>query len=148
VTVWLRGGTYYLPETLVFTSADSGTEKAPVTYVAVAGEEPVLTGAVKLGLTWTPYRDGIMMARVPAGLRTDQLFVNGRQQILARYPNFDPSATILGGWSPDAFSPERAARWSDPRGGFIHAMHSFMWASADYLITGKDAQGNVTYVGG
>jgi hypothetical protein len=27
VTVWLRGGTYYLPQTLVFTFEDSGTKK-------------------------------------------------------------------------------------------------------------------------
>ena len=31
VTVWLRGGTYYLPQTLVFTPEDSGTKKTPVT---------------------------------------------------------------------------------------------------------------------
>jgi len=37
-------------------------------------------------LTWTPYRDGILMARVPAGLHSDQFFVNGKRQILARYP--------------------------------------------------------------
>ena len=27
------------------------------------------------------------------------------------------------GWSPDALSKERAARWADPKGGYIHAMH-------------------------
>ena len=40
VTVWLRGGTYYLPQTLVFTPEDSGTEKAPLTYAAFPGKEP------------------------------------------------------------------------------------------------------------
>jgi hypothetical protein len=34
VTAWLCGGTYYLPETLLFTPQDSGTEKVPVTYAA------------------------------------------------------------------------------------------------------------------
>src|SRR5712691_5621688 len=38
VTVWLRGGTYYLPQTLVFTPEDSGTKKTPVTYAAFPGE--------------------------------------------------------------------------------------------------------------
>jgi len=148
VTVWLRGGTYYLPETLLFTPQDSGTEKAPVTYAAYEKETPVLSGGTKLNLVWTPYRDGIMMAHVPVGLHTDQLFVNGSRQILARYPNYDPSAVYFNGWSPDAFSHDRAARWSDPRGGIIHAMHPSLWGDVHYVITGKDAQGNVTYEGG
>src|SRR5882724_7350530 len=83
VTVWLRGGTYYLPQTLVFTPEDSGTKNTPVTYAAFSGEEPVISGGTRLRLTWTPYRDGILMARVPAGLHTDQLFVNGKRQTLA-----------------------------------------------------------------
>src|SRR6266568_481779 len=147
-TVWLRGGTYYLPQTLVFSPEDSGTKKAPVTYAAFPGEEPVISGGIRLRLTWTPYRDGILMARVPAGLRSDQLFVNGKRQILARYPNYDPVAAYFNGWSPDAFSNVRAARWKDPRGGYIHAMHRNMWGDFHYVITGKDANGNVTYEGG
>jgi len=49
VTVWLRGGTYYLPETLVFTPEDSGTEKAPVTDAAFPGEDPVISGGTAFG---------------------------------------------------------------------------------------------------
>jgi hypothetical protein len=148
VTVWLRGGTYYLPQTLVFTPEDSGTKTTPVTYAAFSGEEPVISGGTRLRLTWTPYRDGILMARVAAGLQSDQLFINGKRQILARYPNYDPAAAYFNGWSPDAFSKERAARWKDPRGGYIHAMHRAMWGDFHYVITGKDADGNVTYEGG
>ena len=148
VTVWFRAGVYYLPETVAFTAEDSGTEPNPVIYAAYAGEEAVLSGGVRLTLKWEPYRDGIMMARVPAGLKTDQLFVNGKRQILARYPNYDASSLYFDGWSPDAFSKERASRWSDPRGGYIHAMHRSMWGDFHYLITGKDAAGNVIYEGG
>jgi hypothetical protein len=148
VTVWIHGGTYYLEEPLVFRAEDSGTAKSPVTYAAIAGEQPVMSGGVALTLDWTPYRNGILMARVPAGLRTDQLFVNGQRQILARYPNYDPNAAYFNGWSPDAFSKERAARWHDPRGGFIHSMHRSMWGDFHYVITGKDATGAVTYEGG
>jgi hypothetical protein len=148
VTVRLRGGTYYLPETLIFTPEDSGTKKAPVTYAAYENEEPVLSGGSRLNLSWTSFKDGIMMAHVPAGLHTDQLFVNGERQILARYPNYDPSAQYFNGWSPDAFSHDRAARWNDPRGGFIHAMHPSLWGDVHYVITGKDAEGNITYEGG
>ncbi len=148
VTVWFRGGVYYLPRTVVFTEQDSGTESAPVVYQAYPGEEAVMSGGSRLRLKWQPYRNGVMQARVPAGLKTDQLFVNGERQILARYPNYDPNVLILNGWSPDAFAASRAVRWANPRGGFIHAMHRHMWGDFHYVITGKDAEGNVTYEGG
>jgi len=34
ITVWVRGGTYYLTSPLVFTPADSGSANAPITYAA------------------------------------------------------------------------------------------------------------------
>ncbi len=78
VTVLLRAGIYYLPETLVFTAEDSGTKAAPVVYQAYAKEQAVISGGVLLkDLKWEPYKDGIMQATVPAGFATDQLFVNG-----------------------------------------------------------------------
>jgi hypothetical protein len=123
-TVTLRGGTYYLADTLVFTSADSGTLEAPVVWQASKRETPVFSGGMRLDLRWEPFRDGILKAQVPEGFTTDQLFVDGERQVLARYPDFDPAVRILGGYSKDAFGPARAARWADPRGGFIHAMHS------------------------
>ena len=49
--MWLRGGTYYLPQTLAFTPEDSGTKKTPVTYAAFPGEEPVISGGTRLRLT-------------------------------------------------------------------------------------------------
>lgn len=148
VTVYLRGGTYYLAEPLVFTAEDSGTTIAPVIWRAWQDEQPVISGGQRLNLKWGSYRDGIMKANVPAGFSTDQLFVNGERQILARYPNFDPNVRMLNGYSKDAFSPERAARWADPRGGFIHAMHANLWGDFHYVITGKDADGKITYEGG
>lgn len=53
VLVLLRGGTYYLPETLVFTALDSGTATCPITYAAYPGETPVLSGGQRL----TGWRD-------------------------------------------------------------------------------------------
>jgi hypothetical protein len=123
VMVFLSTGTYYIPDTLVFKAADSGTKDAPITYTALASQNPVISGGQKLQITWSPYKDGIMQAAVPPGTTADQLFVNGRRQIMARYPNFDPNAAQFNGTAADAFSVSRAARWSDPNGGFMHAMH-------------------------
>lgn len=143
VTVLLKTGTYYLPETFVLTPQDSGT-----TYAAAPGQTPTLSGGARLNLKWQPHKDGIVMAKVPTGLQTDQLFINGQRQNLARYPNFDATSAYFNGWSPDAFSKERAARWAAPQGGFIHTMHKHLWGDFHYRITGKDAAGDVTYEGG
>jgi hypothetical protein len=148
-TVWLLGGTYYLGEMLVLDAgADGGTKEAPLVFQAVAGQTPVISGGLKLQLTWRPYKGGILQATVPGGLATDQLFVNGQRQHMARYPNYDANQRIFNGYAADAISHERASRWADPNGGYIHAMHSHMWGDFHYRITGKDAKGDVTYEGG
>ncbi len=148
VQVLIREGVYYLPETLVFTPDDSGTAEAPVTYAAAPGAEVVLSGGLRLALAWKPYRDGIYQAATPAGLRMDQLFVDGVRQHMARYPNFDPDDAVYNGYAADAFSKERAANWKNPAGGYIHAMHRHRWGGYHYRITGKNDAGEVTYEGG
>ena len=89
VTVYVADGIYYLPETLVFSAPDTGTETKPVIYKAENEGGAVLSGDSLLKLTWEPYREAIYQAETPAGLEIDQLFVNGRNQRMARYPNFD-----------------------------------------------------------
>ncbi|MEI8373078.1 MAG: PDZ domain-containing protein [Planctomycetota bacterium] len=149
VTVFLREGTYYLPEPLIFTAADSGTKAAPVVYQAYQKEQAVISGGVRLNsLKWELYKDGIQQAKLPEGFATDQLFVNGQLQPMARYPNFDPKERHFNGWAKDAFSPQRAARWKDPAGGFIHALHSAEWGGMHYVITGKKPDNKITYEGG
>ncbi|MHB8524251.1 MAG: PDZ domain-containing protein [Limisphaerales bacterium] len=147
--VWLRGGTYYLPEKLVFSAEDSGSKAAPVVYQAYRQEQSVISGGVRLEkLDWQPYRDGIVQAKVPDDLQTEEIFVNDERQILARYPNYDPKAQYFDGFAADAISPERVARWADPTGGYFHAMHPALWGDFTWLITGKDAQGGLTKEGG
>ncbi|MDQ8183581.1 PDZ domain-containing protein [Pelagicoccus sp. SDUM812005] len=150
VTVHVADGIYYLPETLVFTPEDSGTKMYPVTYRAVNEGGAILSGGSELELSWKPYRDGIYQADTPAGLRVDQLFVDGVNQRMARYPNYDPvkKAEPYQGYAADAFSKERAANWANPEGGYIHAMHTKRWGGYHYLITGKDESGEVIYEGG
>jgi len=148
ISVYFSAGTYYLPDTIVFTSKDSGSNGAPIIYAPYPGEQVLLSGGSRLFPKWVPYRDGIMKASVPSGMTTDQLFVNGQLQILARYPNYDASAKYLNGYASDAISPERARRWADPRGAYIHAIHQYLWGDMHYVITGKRADGNVTYEGG
>jgi len=150
VTVHFDDGIYYLPETLVFTPEDSGSKAHSITYKAHNEGGAVLSGGSELELSWTPYKSGIFQAETPAGLVIDQLFIDGKNQRMARYPNYDPEkkAQPYQGFSADAFSKKRAAKWADPTGGYIHALHSHKWGGYHYRITGKDEQGEVTYEGG
>ena len=149
ITVYLREGVYYLENPLVFTSADSGTLQAPVTYAAFKNEKPVISGGMKLpSPDWKSYTNGMMQTQVPENWTTDQLFVNGQLQIMARYPNFNPKIANYNGFSKDAFSPERVAKWSDPAGGFIHALHELKWGGFSYRILGKKPDGTLNYEGG
>jgi len=150
VTVHVANGTYYLPNTLLFTSEDSGTKKYPVLYKAQHEGEAILSGGAELALKWTPYKNGIFKATTPAGLVIDQLFINGENQRMARYPNYDPAkkAEPYQGYASDAFSNSRAKNWADPTGGYIHAMHNMRWGGYHYRITGKKENGELHYEGG
>ena len=123
VTVHVADGVYYLPETLVFKPQDSGTAELPIVYQAENEGQAVLSGGSLLALKWKPWKNGIYQAKTPAGLEIDQLFVDGQNQRMARYPNYnaDRKSDAYQGFAADAFSKKRAAGWADPTGGFIHA---------------------------
>jgi hypothetical protein len=92
VTVWIQGGTYSLPEPLVFGPESGGTEQFAVTYAAVPGERVVLSGGQRI-TGWRKGDDHVWTAQVA----TDQgeaisfrnLFVGGRRAVRARAPNQD-----------------------------------------------------------
>ena len=48
VTVYLRGGTYRLKETVVFGLEDSGSKDAPITYAGYPGERAVFSAGVNI----------------------------------------------------------------------------------------------------
>jgi hypothetical protein len=146
--VFFREGTYYLQDIIVFNRGHSGEPESPIAYLPYPGEQVTLSGGTRLVPNWTQYRDGILQTQVPPGTDTEQLFVNGQQQILARYPNYDSNAKYLNGSAADAIDPKRAKHWANPKGGYIHALHQYLWGDQHYVITGKDADGKVTYDGG
>jgi hypothetical protein len=153
IVVHLAEGVYYLNAPLVFTTSDSGTESAPITWTG-RDRKAVISGGVPLsGLSWKPYRDGIFRVEVPqdeiAHLESfDRLFAGGKLQPLARYPDYDEQVQHFNGTAADAISPERVARWSDPAGGYLFAMHRSMWGDMSFRITGKDDRGGLAMEGG
>lgn len=98
VVVYVRGGRYELAHPLVFTSEDSGTDKAPVTYAAYQHEKPVLSGG-RLITGWKrapgagvpAARGHLWEAEIPAVREGRwyfrELFVNGVRRQRARSPN-------------------------------------------------------------
>lgn len=148
-TVYLRGGTFYLNRPLVFTDTDSGTATNPSIWTAYPGETPVISGGIRLrDLHWKAGTNGIWSTKVPADLATEEIFINGERQHLARYPNFNPTAQYFDGFAADAISTNRSTRWANPAGGYYHAMHPALWGDFTWRITGKDASGKVTLEGG
>lgn len=127
--ILLRPGIYELAQTLSLTSEDAGTAEHPLRIEAPGDGEVVLSGGSRLHLRWTPYRDAIYQAAVPAGTRTDQLFINGKRQILARYPNFDEHARYLNGTATEAQLKERSQRWKRPEGAYLNGLQASLWAA-------------------
>jgi len=144
VTIQLRGGTYYLDQTLVI--RDIASSSLQVT--AFKGEEVNISAGRRLPLTWRPYKDGILQAAVPAGMAFERLYINRQLQVLARYPNYDSQARIFHGTAADAISPQRTKRWMHPEGGYVHAIHAYEWGGFHYRITGVGDSGGLTLEGG
>jgi hypothetical protein len=111
VTVEIRSGTYFLPETITFTPEDSGTPECPISYRAMPGERPVISGGKSIA-GWRLYEGKTQVATLPEMLSGKwnfrSLFVNGQRQIRARYPNFVPADPYRKGFlyadkDPDGF---------------------------------------------
>ncbi len=52
VTVYLRGGTYYMNEGMTFTAEDSGRDGSNITYTAYPGESVTISGQIPLDKSW------------------------------------------------------------------------------------------------
>jgi hypothetical protein len=86
VRIQLKGGLYPLYEPLLIRPEDSGTADSPTIFEAVAGEEPVLSGGVRItgwkkeGKYWTasvPEKDG-------RAFLFRQMWVNGKKAVRAK----------------------------------------------------------------
>lgn len=148
ITIYFRGGKYYRTKSAIFKPVDGGTKLGPVKYMAFPGEEPLILGGKQLILKWKLYRDGIYKSEVPKGTIFESLFINDEEQVLARYPNYDPNVRIFNGTAADCISSERVKKWTNPTNGYFHVIHKSMWGGFHFRITGKDNNGNLTMEGG
>jgi hypothetical protein len=149
VTVWLRGGAYYISKPIIFSSADSRTDNEKLIFKPYNHEKVVISSSKILKLHWAPFKNGIWQADVRGkNIVFDELFINRHLQLMARYPNYHPEIKPYGGTAEDALSTERVKRWKHPEGGYIHSLHVSDWGDFTYEITGKDSSGNLKMKGG
>ena len=64
ITVAVRGGKYFLDQTLVLGPQDGGTRDCPIVYTAFPDEKPVLSGGRRI-TGWKPYRGKILRHELP-----------------------------------------------------------------------------------
>lgn len=102
IEVWVRGGTYVFTEPLRLSAGDSGTSACPITYRAYPDETPVLSGGRPI-TGWKPYKRNIVctqLAEVESGLwKFRQLFCNNKRMVRSRWPKFDKTDPLYGGWA-------------------------------------------------
>jgi len=133
IAILFRQGTYHLDETL---SLDNNSlQGKTVSLAAYKDENVTFSAGRKLSLKWEKHTGNIWKSRIEnAGF--ESLFINGIPQILARYPNYDSTARVFNGTAEDAISSEKIAKWKNPAGGYLHALHQGEWGSFHYRIKG------------
>ncbi len=179
VKVVVRQGTYYFDQTLTFTPEDSGTTHAPVTYVAATGEKVTLSGGRKLSCQWQARKKSKYICDLTAGnsgsFAFTQLFVNGKRQVRARYPDYDRSdrgkgyisavrAIPAGTSSPDPqpdtdaatpnqgvigieFDPDTFTqkRWGKPEEAILHIFSEEDYGNLQWQIRSIDYDRNLIW---
>jgi len=86
----LAGGTYHLSEPVKITPENGGSEKSSLILRSADDQKAVFNGARKI-TGWKKAKNKLWMAQVPEAKEGkwlfNQLFVNGKQKTLARFPN-------------------------------------------------------------
>ena len=132
INVNIKGGLYRLNEPLVFSSQDSGTSSAQITYKAASGETPVISGAVQVsGWTLHDAAFNIWQAQtsVNTGTMPRQLYVNGVRATRARtvdYPNYyTPTSTGYTYSYVSGSDPQIPPDWDNPTA--VEAVTATQW---------------------
>jgi uncharacterized protein (TIGR03437 family) len=112
ISVQFRAGTYYLPSTEMFTSADSGSPTQQIIYQNYPNESPVISGGLRIQ-NWTNSGGNVWKTTLPAPTQYfENLFYNGVRRLRPRlggplgayYRNVGP--IYLNAPGPPAKSPD------------------------------------------
>ena len=100
IVVCLKGGNYYLDNTISFTPEDSGTNGYNIVYKNYPGEKPILIGGQRI-TNWQHYSGNIYKTHV-GSWRFYALMENGQFVTKAREPNREFRSAQAGG--PDGIN--------------------------------------------
>ena len=165
ITVFLRGGTYFLSEPLKLTSEDSGTKKFPIIYKAYPEEKPVISGGRRI-TNWKQQED-LWVANLPE-VKTGKWYfrllrVNNDWANRARYPNLDSQNPFADSFlyvnlskPPKAIgqhlrtnittAPNQLPNWQNWDGAEVHIFPERGWVNAILPVSKVDPQSNTIYV--
>ena len=120
-SVRIRAGSYELPTGFLLDVEDSGTAENPAVWSAYEGEKPRLIGGRRIS-GWKMWKNNVWMCDLSSQLiaEVSELYMNGERQVLARYPNLNPSDPMGSGWAYVAgdFVPMYQIRASDSKNSF------------------------------
>lgn len=115
--VYVRAGTYMMPQTLVLDEEDSGTEMGAILYRTYAGEKVVLVGGGSIQ-NFIPHTEFIYKTKVNPtdfnGIPFRIVVFDEVRQVLARYPNSNPTDLSGGDWA--YVTGKRYSMYSDSPG--------------------------------
>ena len=143
IVINILPGAYYLSEPIRIPATLSG-----LTIKGTNPSEVSIKGSKPLAAEWKNYDKNIFVTNVAENLDFDQLVINGKPQILARYPNYNEDAQYWNGYASDVISKERIASWKKPEGTYFHALHKGKWGGFHYEITGVNEDGTPILEGG
>ncbi len=106
-TLYLRAGSYHKE---VIINNLNGTAANPITICNYQDEKVTLNGTVPITGSWTRHRGNIYKITVPQDVW--QLFVDGRMQIIARWPNANTHPTDPVVRKTDSWEQEDGGWWS------------------------------------
>jgi hypothetical protein len=143
LTIYIAAGDYHLASPVTITP-----EYGSLKIIGKGAEHTVLKGSTLLKLSWQKYDNNIWVAEVQKNIRFDQLFINGKPQLLARYPDYSESGGHWQGHAANAISPERVKTWKNPVGIIVHAMHMGEWGDFHFVSGGVANNGELVLTGG
>lgn len=143
ISINILPGNYYLSKAIKIPASLSG-----LTIKGLDASKVSIKGSVPLVLRWEKLDGSIYVANVASNTDFDQLIVDGKAQILARYPNYNEDGHYWQGYAEDAISKERIASWKNPEGTYFHALHGGRWGGFHFRITGVNDDGTPILDGG
>jgi len=158
ITVFLREGSYFLSEPLVFEPKDSGTAECPIAYKAYNREKPVISGGRPI--TGWSKKGNLWVASLPEVKANNWYFrtlrVGNEWATRARYPKYDPQQPLTGGWlfaknsSPSSdrivVDSDLFPNWSNWNGAEVHSFLDRGLVNAILPIEKIDSQNHTLFV--